>query len=65
MDLFYGISNQIKGSQLRARNELQNIAEEEWRPIRDGYEKLRKYLHDLIELKILPRMDETLKELGE
>lgn len=46
-------------------NELQRIAKEEFKPIRDGYDKLQKDLHDLIELKILPRMDETLKELGE
>ena len=44
--------------------EFVRITEEEWKPIKDEYEKLHEDLRILIELVILPRMNETLKSLG-
>ncbi len=45
--------------------EIVRIAEEEWNPIKDEYEKLHEELKILITNRILPRMDATLRSLGE
>ena len=46
-------------------NKILQIAEEEWNPIKDEYEKLHEELRTLITSKIIPRMDDTLQSLGE
>ena len=46
-------------------SKIVQIAVEEWKPIKDEYEKLHEDLKNLITLKILPRMDDTLQSLGE
>ena len=46
-------------------NELVRLSEEEWKPIKDEYEKLQEELKNLVTLEILPRMDATLRSLGE
>lgn len=45
--------------------EFLRIVEDEWIPIKDGYQQLHVDLRDLVENSILPRMDATLKSLGE
>ena len=45
--------------------EILRIAEEEWNQIKNEYEKIHEELKNLVTLKILPRMDDTLKSLGD
>lgn len=52
-------------SKERMYAEIIRIAEEEWKPIRDEYDKLQDELRTLVNLDILPRIDETSKGLGE
>jgi hypothetical protein len=61
-----------QGDEIKAMNEKEliyreflKIVEDEWKPIKDRYHSLENELRELVENWILPRMDETVKSLGE
>lgn len=49
---------------MRVFEKFRKIAEDEWRPIKSEYELVNARLKELIEDKIIPRMETTLSDLG-
>jgi uncharacterized protein (DUF2249 family) len=52
-------------SHKRIFEEIVRIAEDEWNPIKEEYDKLQKEIKVHVESEILPSMDATLRSLGE
>ncbi len=49
---------------MRVFEKFRKIAEDEWEPIKSEYESVNARLKELIEDKIIPRMETTLRDLG-